>query len=153
MIQLNVIHRALLTTAGLLLAALWAGSYVLRWAVRRYGEAWGLRGVDDWASLPVLLILILLFSFASTPAMNAFERHLEHQADQYGLEAVHGIVPDAPAVAAQVFQILGEVNLEEEAPSWPVKMWFYSHPPLVERIRFAYTYDPWAEGQSPRFVK
>ena len=63
----------------------------------------------------------VLFSFAFTPIDNAYSRHLEHQADQYGLEVVHGILPDAPQVAAQSFQILGEVDLEEPNPSWLVK--------------------------------
>ena len=62
--------------------------------------------------------------FVFTPIDNAFSRHIEHQADQYGLEVVHGIVPDAPDVAAQAFQVLGEVDLAEPAPSWLVKSGF-----------------------------
>jgi len=34
-----------------------------------------------------------------------------------------------------------------------VKIWFYDHPPLDERILFAQTYDPWDKGESPEFVK
>jgi len=98
-------------------------------------------------------LLLSFFSFVLTPIDNAYSRHLEHQADQYGLEVVHGIVSDVPEVAAQSFQILGDVDLEEPSPSWLVKIWFYDHPPISERILFARTYDPWAKGESPEFVK
>jgi len=145
--------QQMMFAAGLLLVVLWAASYVFRWAVDRYGDAWALRGVDDWASLPVLFLLLSLFGFVCTPAIAAFNRHLEHQADQYGLEVVHGLIPDVSGVAAESFRILGELDLEEPSPSWLVKIWFYTHPPIAERIRFAYDYDPWAKGQSPRFVK
>lgn len=150
---LGHIPLEMLFAAGQLLVALRVGYYAFRWLVRRYGDAWALRGPDDWASLPVLLLLELIFAVVCTPVSHAYVRNLEQEADQYALEVVHGIVPDAPAVAAEAFQILGEVNLEEPSPSWLVKVWFYDHPPVGDRIRFAYSYDPWAEGRSPRFVK
>ena len=119
----------------------------------RWGETWAIRGPDDLASLPVLLLLLSVFGFLFTPISNAYGRHLEHQADQYGLEVIHGLIPDAPVVAAHAFQVLGEVDLEEPNPSTAVKFWFYNHPPLDERMRFAETYDPWSQGRAPEFVK
>ena len=101
---------------------------------------------------PALILLVTVFGFLFTPVSNAYSRHLEHQADQYGLEVIHGLVPDAPVVAAHAFQILGEVDLEEPNPSTSVKFWFYNHPPLDERMRFAQMYDPWSQGRAPEFV-
>jgi STE24 endopeptidase len=126
---------------------------VLNWMLARWGETWAIRGPDDLAALPVLILLLTVFGFLFTPISNAYSRRLEHQADQYGLEVIHGLVPDAPVVAAHAFQILGEVDLEEPNPSPPVKIWFYNHPPLDERMRFAQTYDPWSEGRAPEFVR
>jgi len=150
---LHHIRDGILFTAGVLLAFLFAAYHLLHWLLRRLVGTWDIRGIDDWASLPVFIFAIVIFSFVFTPIDNAFSRHLEHQADQYGLEVIHGIVPDAPRVAAQSFQILGEIDLAEPAPSTAVKIWFYDHPPLDERILFAQTYDPWSKGQSPEFVK
>ena len=150
---LHHIRNGILFTAGVLLVFLFGGFHALRWALGRFGAVWKIRGPDDWASLPVLIFVILIFNFIFTPIDNAYSRHLEHQADQYGLEVVHGIVSNAPQVAAQSFQILGEVDLAEPSPSTGVKIWFYDHPPLDERILFAQTYDPWDQGQSPEFVK
>jgi STE24 endopeptidase len=127
--------------------------HILHWMLARWGESWDIRGADDLASLPALILLLTVFGFLFTPVSNAYSRHLEHQADQYGLEVIHGLVPDAPVVAAHAFQVLGEVDLEEPNPSTAVKFWFYNHPPLDERMRFAQTYDPWSEGRAPEFVK
>ena len=150
---LHHIRDGILFTAGVLFVFLFAAFHVLHRALRRFGGRWGIRAMDDWASLPVFIFAMMIFSFIFTPIDNAFSRHLEHQADQYGLEVIHGIVPDAPQVAAQSFQILGEIDLAEPAPSRAVKIWFYDHPPLDERMLFAQTYDPWSKGESPEFVK
>ena len=150
---LGHVRNGTLYTAGLLLVFLFIGSRIFAWGVKRSARAWGLRGTDDWASLPVLLLLISIFGFLFTPINNAYSRHLERQADQYGLEVVHGIVPDAPEVAARTFQILGEVALAEPSPSRLTKIWFFSHPPINERINFACSYDPWSRGDAPKYVK
>lgn len=150
---LHHIRNGILFTAGVLVIFLFAGFHALQWAFRRFGAVWKIRGVDDWASLPALIFILFIFNFIFTPIDNAFSRHLEHQADQYGLEVVHGIVPDAPQVAAQSFQILGEVDLDEPSASTAEKIWFYDHPPINERLLFAQTYDPWDKGESPEFVK
>jgi Zn-dependent protease with chaperone function len=139
--------------AAMMLAGLFAGSHLFQWMVTRWGGPWGLRGVDDWASLPVLLFIFSVLGFLVTPAGNAYSRHIEHQADQYGLEVLHGIVPDASEAAARSLQILGDDDLEEPSPSSAVVFWFYTHPPINDRIVFARTYDPWAPGRSPEFVK
>jgi Zn-dependent protease with chaperone function len=125
----------------------------MNWMLARWGETWAIRGPDDLASLPAFILLLSVFGFLFTPISNAYSRHLEHQADQYGLEVTHGLIPDGPVVAAHAFQILGEVDLEEPNPSPAVKLWFYNHPPLDERMRFAQTYNPWSENRAPEFVK
>jgi STE24 endopeptidase len=138
--------------AGMFLA-LWLGSRILRWALGVWGARWDVRGTDDLAALPALLLIFSLFNFVSAPFTNAYSRYQEHQADQYGLEVLHGVVPDASAAAAGSLQILGDEDLEEPSPSPAVVFWFYTHPPIRDRIAFAYEYNPWAAGRSPEFVK
>ena len=149
---LGHVRNGILFSCGVLLIFLYLAYRILHWMLARWGESWGIRSADDLASLPVLVLLAMVFSFLFTPVSNAYGRYLEHQADQYGLEVIHGLVPNAPVVAAHAFQVLGEVDLEEPNPSPAVKFWFYNHPPLDERMRFAQTYDPWSEGRAPEFV-
>jgi len=66
---------------------------------------------------------------------------------------IHGLVPDAPVVAAHAFQVLGEVDLEEPNPSTAVKFWFYNHPPLDERMRFRPDLRPVVRGPYARICK
>ncbi|MGA8982966.1 MAG: M48 family metalloprotease, partial [Candidatus Acidiferrales bacterium] len=114
---------------------------------------WGIRGVDDLASLPALLLLLSVFSFVASPISSAMSRHFEHQADQYGLEVTHGLTPNSAQVAAQSFQILGEVDLSDPEPNPVDVLMFYSHPTIPDRIRFALSYDPWGKGKQGEFVK
>lgn len=120
--------------------------------LRKWESLWYVREPRDWTALAVLLLLIFVFQFVATPIDNAFSRYIEHQADVFGLEVIHGIVPDSPQVAAQALQTLGETNLEEPDPSPAVVFWFYTHPPIADRINFALSYDPWKNGGSPEFV-
>lgn len=149
---LNHIWKGLAFGAMLLLIFFYLGYRTIGWMLARWGSAWGIRGVHDWASLPALLLLLTLFDTCTTPIGSGFSRYLEHQADQYGLEVTHGLTPDSGQVAAQAFQILGEVDLADPAPD-PVDVFlFYDHPPIPDRVRFSLTYDPWGKGQRPEFV-
>ena len=107
----------------------------------------------DWTSFPARFFLLNLLAFLATPAFNAVGCHFEHEADRYGLEVIHGVVANPHQVAAKYFEKSGEVNLSDPAPNWFVKTWFYDHPTRPERIRFAATYDPWAQGKEPKYVK
>ena len=136
----------------LLLALLFAGSHLVRWMIARWGEQWRIRTTADWASLPALLLIVAVFSFLTEPVVNGYSRWQEHQADIYGLEVTHGIVPDSSDAAAQSFQVMGEIGLDEPKPNHFIEFWLFSHPSTADRLTFAETYDPWTKG-SPRYVK
>ncbi len=122
-------------------------------ALARDGAAWRIRGPDDLAALPLFAACLLALLFIGTPVSNGVSRYFEHQADQYGLEVTHGITPESGQVAAQSFQILGEIDMEDPAPAQLEIWWFYDHPWIGDRIQFALSYDPWSKGESPEFVK
>jgi len=142
----------LLGAAGLLLALylLFRG---LHWAMDRWARDWKLYGQEDWASLAVLLLLLQVLLFVSSPVISGYSRMREHAADVYGLEVIHGLIPHSEEVAAHTFQVLGEIDLSDPNPPPFVTFWLYSHPPLAERLVFAHSYDPWSKGESPKYVK
>ncbi len=149
---LNHIWMGIALSTAVLLLFLFLGYYVMRWALHQWGGRWAIRGMDDWASLPVLLLALSIFGFLSQPVLNGFSRTLEHNADVYGLEVIHNIVPDSQAAAAGAFQILGEVSLDDPNPSEFIKFWLYNHPSISDRVRFASEYDPWSKNQPARYV-
>ena len=99
-----------------------------------------------------MLLVLTVLVFVASPALNGISRHYEHQADQFGLEVAYGIVADPNTADVQSFQVLGEEDLEDPDPNPFIRFWLYTHPPLEERIRFAASYRPWAEGQPLKFV-
>jgi Zn-dependent protease with chaperone function len=150
-----VLHHVPRTIAflwAMLFVLLAAGAWILGRVFARPAR-WGIRGLSDWASLPVLLLGLAVGSELATPVVGTYSRAQEHEADVFGLEAIHGLVPDSPRAAAEAFQLLGEVNLSDPDPSPFITFWLYDHPPLADRLRFAAQYDPWGKGEPPRYVK
>jgi Zn-dependent protease with chaperone function len=99
-----------------------------------------------------LLLLFSVFTLVLTPVTNVISRYFEHQADQYSLEVTHGLTPDSGQVAAQAFQVLGEVDLEYPNPG-PIDVFLtYDHPAIRDRVIFSLTYDPWSNGGQGEFV-
>ncbi|MEK6322759.1 MAG: M48 family metallopeptidase [Acidobacteriota bacterium] len=150
---LGHIPKGIAFAGALIIVVLLLVDLAVNHTLDRKQRRWALRGLDDWASLPALLLFMYMFFFLAEPVFNTFSRYQEHQADVYGLEVIHGIVPDSSETAAEAFQIIGEVDLADPNPSAFIKVWLYSHPPLAERLTFAHEYDPWSKGQSPMFVR
>ena len=150
---LGHIPKGIAFASALIIAVLLLVHFAINRTLARKQRRWALRGLDDWASLPALMLFGYLFFFLAEPAVNTFSRYQEHQADVYGLEVIHGVVPESSATAAEAFQVLGEVDLADPDPDAFIKVWLYSHPPLAERLTFAHEYDPWAKGEPTMFVK
>jgi STE24 endopeptidase len=150
---LGHIRNGFLFFAFSLLVALYLGYRGLHWALSRWGKDWKLYGPEDWAALAVILLLLQVMMFFALPIMNGFSRMQEHAADVYGLEVIHGIVPNSEEVAAHAFQVLGEIDLADPNPPPVITFWLYTHPPLAERLVFAHSYDPWSKGEPMKYVK
>lgn len=149
---LHHIQKGMLFSALVTFVFFWLAFHLFRWVVHRHGGALHIKSLDDWSSLGALLLIVTLLGFFADPVSNAFSRHIEHQADVYGEEAIHGLVPNPQATMAASFQHLGELWLEVPHPNPFVVFWTYSHPPTSYRMNFAEHYDPWAPGHHPRYV-
>jgi Zn-dependent protease with chaperone function len=127
-------------------ALLWIAARIARWAVRRFGDAWGFHELHDIASLPLLLAILLGLNFVSQPISNAVSRRIETEADVFGLEITH----DNDA-AARAFLKLGAQNKSNpDPPAW-IRLTLYTHPTLADRVRLALEYRPWEQGKPNRF--
>jgi Zn-dependent protease with chaperone function len=149
---LGHIWKGLAFLAALLFVLLYLGYRTIGWLLARSGARWEVRGLEDWASLPALLLLLSVFSFVSNAIGSSFSRYQENQADVYGLEVTRGIIPDPGQACAQSFQNFGETALADPDPN-PIQVFlFYDHPTIASRIHLCVSYDPWSKGQSPQFV-
>jgi Zn-dependent protease with chaperone function len=135
----------------------WGCAAFSAWMAKRFGARWKLGDGENGNLLAsrtgfvVLLFAISIASFFMEPVSNSFSRHFEHQADVYGQEAIHGIVPDPQRTAVSAFNHLGEAWLEDPSPSPFIEFWEFSHPSVQSRANFAMHYDPWANGGHGEF--
>ena len=155
---LNHIYKGIAFAGVVMLVIFWAGFHCVQWLLRRFGPAWQLHDQQDWAALGIILLVMLTLSFLAEPITNGFSRWEEHQADVFGQEAIHGIVRDPQATAAQSFQELGEESLTDPTPHPFVEFWTFSHPSITDRKAFAAAYNPWKDGDAnpatgPQFFK
>ena len=150
---LQHVPKGIAVAAAVYLLLFYVGFRLVGWILARWGGSWGIHGLDDWASLPVLVILLSVLQFAGNPVLSAFSRYAEHQADQFGLEVTHGLTPDSGQMAAQTFQTMGEINLADPDPNPLDVFLFFDHPRIRDRVQYCLTYDPWSRGGAGEFIK
>ncbi len=136
-----ILAAAALITVSLYLVHRTAGELI-----RRFSRAYGFQSLDDLASFPLLLLLGNTASFFMAPAVSAFSRHQEHEADRFALE-----ITQNNQAAASAFVSLQQQNLTVPFPSRLYVLWRGSHPPLGERVSFANHYRPWEHGEPLRY--
>ena len=148
---LHHVMLGILFSAVLMLIGFYVGQRATWWLLARFGARWCILSQNDWACLAVLVLVLNVLNFVSEPLENAFSRSIEHAADVYGQEAIHGIVADPQTTTQQGFQRLGETSLDDPTPHPFVEFWTYSHPSIAKRAAFAAAYNPWRPGEHPRF--
>jgi STE24 endopeptidase len=122
------IWKGIAFQSALIVAGFYAASQVLH---AMAGPA-GLRGVDDVAGLPLLLLAAGAVSLVMVPAAHAMSRAFERNADRFALNLTKN-----PGAFISAMRRLGAQNLAEEHPSKLVQWLFYSHPPVRDRIAAA----------------
>jgi STE24 endopeptidase len=138
----SVVLSTVLTFIGLFGAHRLSG-----FVLGHFGDRMGFHQLSDVASMPLLMLLLTLFSLVITPAALAFSRYHEHEADRFGLELTHD-----NRAAATAFVALQQQNLAVPRPSLLYKIFRASHPPIGERVDFINSYRPWTHGEPGRYA-
>jgi STE24 endopeptidase len=113
-----------------------AGFYLASKMLHLFAATAGLRGVDDVAGLPLLLLAAGAVSLIMVPAAHAMSRDFERKADRFALDLTRN-----PRAFISAMRRLGAQNLAEENPSTIVQWLFYSHPPVRDRIAVAQAFE------------
>jgi STE24 endopeptidase len=136
-----IVGATLLVTGSLYLVHRVAGRLIARFENR-----FGFNRLSDIASFPLLLLLGTVVSIITTPAVLAFSRYQEHEADRFALEMTRNNY-----AGATTFVRLQEENLSVPRPGPIFKFWRGSHPSLGDRVDFANRYRPWETGKPLRY--
>jgi len=131
------VHKHILKSIGVQAAVtmlgFWAANWALHYAVERRHIFVSL---SDFANLPLLMLIFAVLSFLLMPALNAFSRFNERQADRYAFENIASVAPFISSMNK-----LAEQNLAERTPSRWVEWWFHSHPAVARRVAAAEQWD------------
>ena len=128
---LNHVWWGLAFFSGLAALALFLVSRIVPGLITRYGAAWGgIRDIADPASLPVLGLVITVFSLLATPLTNTLIRVDESQADAFGLDVAQE--PDGFASAAMKLSEYRKIE-----PGALEELLFYDHPSGATRVRMS----------------
>jgi len=112
-----------------ILVGLWLISKIMPWLISKFGRVMKIEKISDIRSLPLFFVLVSFLLFLSNPLSNYISRYQETRADEYAME----LTGDADA-AVSTFQNLAKAGLSEVNPPWLVKIFRYTHPPMLERI-------------------
>ena len=132
------ILKSIAVEAVVTLAGFWAGNVALGYAIY---DRHMFQHLTDFANLPLLVLVSSVLSLLLMPALNAYSRLAERQADLYCWKSVPSIVPYVTAM-----EKLNKQNLGESHPSRLVEILFHSHPPVSKRIAAA---EEWARKHRP----
>jgi Zn-dependent protease with chaperone function len=144
---LGHVWRGLILGISVLFLGLWLVHRCAAWILGRFAVRTGVSQLGDVASLPLLILIFSVFIFVFTPALLAYSRHLEHEADRFGLEITHDNHDCATAFVKFV-----QHDLAYPTPGPLYVLWRSSHPPLAERIDFCNNYHPWLDGKAERYA-
>ncbi len=128
------ILKSIVVQAGITLFGFWLANEVLNYAVERRHM---FEQMSDFANLPLLILVSAVLSLLLMPALNAYSRFNERQADRYCFHSVASVEPFISSMNK-----LAEQNLAERAPSRWVESLLSSHPAITKRIAAA---EAWAK--------
>jgi STE24 endopeptidase len=123
------ILKSIVVQAGTTLLGFWAANWVLHYAVDRLHM---FETLSDFANLPLLVLATTMLSFVLLPALNAYSRFNERQADRYAFQSIARVGPFVSSMNK-----LADQNLAERAPSRWVEWFFHSHPAISKRVQAA----------------
>jgi STE24 endopeptidase len=103
---------------------------VMKKAIIRYGNKWGIESISDISSLPLFAILFSSFLFITTPVTNTISRTIESEADIFGLNAAGE--PDGFASTAMKLSEYRKID-----PSRLEEIIFFDHPSGKARVMMA----------------
>jgi STE24 endopeptidase len=127
---LNHVYESLIYLSVILFVAFAFLAWGFDRAVARWGQRWGVGGIADPAGVPLLGVLLSVYFFALTPAMNGITRSNEIEADRFGI-AVSGHPDGFAAVAMQLSEY------RKISPGYWEEIVFYTHPSGANRVRAA----------------
>jgi len=130
------VHRHILKSIFVQAAITFVGFFAANWALHYAVDQHMFEELSDFANLPLLALVSVVLSFLLMPALNAYSRFNERQADRYAFESIATIEPFISSMNK-----LADQNLAERTPAKWVEWFFHSHPSISKRLEAAHAWE------------
>jgi STE24 endopeptidase len=130
------IPKSIAVQAAMTFVGFWGANWILHYSVDHLHL---FETLSDFANFPLLVLGATLLSFLLMPAMNAYSRYNERQADEYAFQSISNVTPFISSMNK-----LADQNLAERRPSKFVEWFFHSHPAISRRVDAA---NAWAKAK------
>ena len=127
---LNHVYLGILEFSAVFMVGFLFAQWAMASLLARLGTRFGLQGVGDVASLPMLAAVFVVFFLLATPVTNTLIRTQEIEADRFGLNLAR-----EPHGAAEAFLKLTEYRKPDPSPI--EEFVFFDHPSTRFRIHDA----------------
>ncbi|HKY60784.1 MAG TPA: M48 family metalloprotease [Gemmatimonadota bacterium] len=137
------VRKGLLWAVPGIVFGAWLLAGIARWRAGRDARQ---AGPGDPALLPLLWLSMTLLLFVSSPIESGVSRRMEAGADWLALELTRD-----PDTFVAVERRLARTNLAPVTPPGWIVAWFFTHPPVLERIGMAELWRNRNGRHDPRF--
>ena len=126
------LRKMILTGVIYVAAGFWICDRLLsRWIASQEAGGFDYAGFPVYA-LPMLMLVLTLFSLVVEPLQNTISRRYERQCDRYALERT-----GMAEAYRSAFRKLARLNKDDPNPNSLEVALFHSHPPIAERLALA----------------
>ncbi|GAA0528866.1 Zn-dependent protease with chaperone function [Rhizomicrobium palustre] len=139
-------YKSILVIFAILLLGFYLTHVLGNALIARFHARFGFSELSDPASLPLGIFILTLSWLCALPLFNAYGRHIEFEADRFGLELTH----ENHGLAQLELDAISMGDVPDWGPFF--RIFRATHPTDGERIRFANSYRPWARGERPVYA-
>lgn len=133
-VEKHIWKNILLSSIGTLLM-MYLVYLTSNWILDNSYGSFGFQNMSNYASIPLLILVLNIYTFLGNPLMNYVSRTMEKEADAYEI-----ILTEDRQSAISAMEKLYEQSLGIPRPSRLYKIWYHTHPTLEERVEFYNSY-------------
>lgn len=100
--------------------------------LKRYGPSSGGGAFPDLANFPLLFLFLLIINLAGWPLYLSIKREWEFNVDRFAIK-----ITNNPRSFISIMEKFMENNLKDPNPHYLIRILFFTHPPIIDRINLA----------------
>ncbi|MBT9129866.1 MAG: Protease HtpX [candidate division WS2 bacterium] len=100
--------------------------------LKRFGQALNSGALPDLANFPLLFLFLLIINLVGWPLYLSIKREWEYNVDRFAIKAINN-----SRSFISIMEKFMESNLKDPNPHYLIRILFFTHPPIIDRINLA----------------